>query len=418
MKKTCSSCNRIRNVNWFDENAEICNPCTLADEFYECSKCGNEVPGNLMYFDKGTITHRCYQCQRGKDAVRALRHYHKTKGNKTEEQKARYKAYQKEYNKKNAPKIALKKKLYEQKNRDKINADRRIYNALPHRKIRNSLHNRLGEVLSKANCAKTINTVPLLGCSISVFLKWLEYQFLDGMTLQNHGKWHLDHCKPCAAFDLTLENEQKECFHWTNMQPLWGADNISKSDYYTQADLDIQAEKVRQFLIQYFGTENPEQELLWIDSFDQSGSLSIPLLDGKPTDSTSAKVDKKIVFELTTISLDEVDGITMEIFEEIKVVTHVTMEVFKEFTCTIPPHINDLDDLEQEGPNNELLKQIKALDNRNKKKKPSKPKPIFQDHDTVIRELYPEKFRKQSGYGNNSRGLGNQRQMPKHRNVY
>jgi fatty-acid desaturase len=41
---------------------------------------------------------------------------------------------------------------------------------------------------------------------------------------------HIDHIKPCASFDLTDPNEQRKCFHWSNMQPLLAKDNRMKSD--------------------------------------------------------------------------------------------------------------------------------------------------------------------------------------------
>lgn len=39
---------------------------------------------------------------------------------------------------------------------------------------------------------------------------------------------HVDHKVPCCAFDLTRPSEQAKCFHYTNLQPLWGKDNFEK----------------------------------------------------------------------------------------------------------------------------------------------------------------------------------------------
>ena len=46
----------------------------------------------------------------------------------------------------------------------------------------------------------------------------------------NYGEWHIDHIKPCAKFDLTKLEDQKKCFNYTNLQPLWAIDNYKKRD--------------------------------------------------------------------------------------------------------------------------------------------------------------------------------------------
>ena len=77
---------------------------------------------------------------------------------------------------------------------------------------------------------KTISTKELLGASIDKTRSHLEKQFLDGMTWENHGEWHIDHIKPCSSFDLTDSKQQKECLHYLNLQPLWAIENIKKRD--------------------------------------------------------------------------------------------------------------------------------------------------------------------------------------------
>lgn len=83
------------------------------------------------------------------------------------------------------------------------------------------------------NASKCSSTVELLGAPIDFVRKHLESNFKEGMTWDNHGTWHIDHIKPCASFDLTLDSEQRACFHYLNLQPLWAEDNLRKSDKYT-----------------------------------------------------------------------------------------------------------------------------------------------------------------------------------------
>ena len=72
----------------------------------------------------------------------------------------------------------------------------------------------------------------LTGCASWNELKiYLESKFSNGMTWENMGEWHIDHIKPCYSFDLTDEKQQMECFHFTNLQPLWAKDNLSKNKY-------------------------------------------------------------------------------------------------------------------------------------------------------------------------------------------
>lgn len=49
------------------------------------------------------------------------------------------------------------------------------------------------------------------------------------MDWENYGKvWQVDHVRPCASFDLTNPEQQRSCFHWTNLQPLFVHENLIK----------------------------------------------------------------------------------------------------------------------------------------------------------------------------------------------
>jgi hypothetical protein len=58
----------------------------------------------------------------------------------------------------------------------------------------------------------------------------IEAQFMPGMTWENRELWHVDHIIPCAAFDLTDPAQQRSCFHYGNLRPLWAKENQRKSD--------------------------------------------------------------------------------------------------------------------------------------------------------------------------------------------
>jgi hypothetical protein len=99
-------------------------------------------------------------------------------------------------------------------------------------KLRNNLRSRIRAALKHQSASKDLGTAKLVGCTMAELRAHLERQFKDGMTWDNHGDWHIDHIKPCVAFDLTDAEQQRECFHYTNMQPLWAEDNRSKGATY------------------------------------------------------------------------------------------------------------------------------------------------------------------------------------------
>ena len=102
----------------------------------------------------------------------------------------------------------------------------------PEFKLRELLSHRVRRAIYDQRGAKSAKTLELLGCSIKEARIHLENQFREGMKWENHGinGWHIDHIIPCSSFDLTKEKEQNKCFHYTNLQPLWAEENLSKGN--------------------------------------------------------------------------------------------------------------------------------------------------------------------------------------------
>ena len=104
----------------------------------------------------------------------------------------------------------------------------KYHNDLNH-KIAHLLRARLYHAL-KGNSKKG-SAVDLLGCSIEELRSYLEAQFKEGMTWDNHGiVWEIDHISPLSKADLQDFDQLAKVCHYTNLQPLTVAENRSKSD--------------------------------------------------------------------------------------------------------------------------------------------------------------------------------------------
>jgi hypothetical protein len=139
-----------------------------------------------------------------------------------EENKEKYLEYSREYYIKN-------KVLHIERGRKyKLNKSRTDINF----KLMSNLRSRVYSAIKGKSKSK--HTIELLGCSVEELKIHLEKKFTKGMGWKNYGLygWHIDHIKPCSSFDLTDPEQQKLCFHYSNLQPLWAKDNIKKSNKY------------------------------------------------------------------------------------------------------------------------------------------------------------------------------------------
>lgn len=122
------------------------------------------------------------------------------------------KRYLREYNKAHLEERRIKE-------RERIAAD-------PIYRFKTSVRKMICCSFSRKGKVKSRKAEDILGCTIDDFILYLQSLFVDGMSFENHGKWHIDHIVPLATAK-TEEDIIKLC-HYTNLQPLWAHDNISK----------------------------------------------------------------------------------------------------------------------------------------------------------------------------------------------
>jgi hypothetical protein len=116
------------------------------------------------------------------------------------------------------------------RNRTRINEYIREYRKDPNNHLAKVIRNRIHTALKRGY--KASSSVSLLGCSIDFLKTYLSEKFVEGMSWENHSRdgWHVDHIIPCSMFDMSDPAQQRACFHYTNLQPLWAGLNISKGN--------------------------------------------------------------------------------------------------------------------------------------------------------------------------------------------
>ena len=124
-------------------------------------------------------------------------------------------------------------RAWREKNKDHVRTEHNAYLRQrrkndPSYKIVANLRTRLTSLLRRGKATKCVGTVALLGCDAPHLRAHLEAAFHNGMSWDNYGEWHVDHKRPCASFDVRNPEHLRQCFHYTNLQPLWAHDNCAK----------------------------------------------------------------------------------------------------------------------------------------------------------------------------------------------
>lgn len=184
----------------------------------KCSKCLQEKPESEFY----TNYPSCKVCKRAVRAKYVEKNLEKVKqDNKKQyqENQEKRKEWQREYYQRNKKQIQLRKKSNPEKTAKRMREWRK--DPLNAMKVR--ARNRVRELLRED---KEHHTTKYLGCDWGVLKKHLEERFTEGMSWDNMNKWHIDHIIPLAS--AKTEEELIPLLHYTNLQPLWAKDNLSK----------------------------------------------------------------------------------------------------------------------------------------------------------------------------------------------
>ena len=139
-----------------------------------------------------------------------------------EQNKEHLKEYLKEYREKNTEKIKKTKRDYE---RNRKASD-------PLYKLISNFRTAIYQVLKESNVDKNKHYFDILQYTPESLIKHLESQFENNMNWDNYGKWHVDHKLPITSFNIEEMGDEEfmRCWSLENLQPMWGTDNIRKSN--------------------------------------------------------------------------------------------------------------------------------------------------------------------------------------------
>jgi len=241
-EKYCSTCKATKSVSEFHKNRSEKDGYQL-----KCKPCVSEYKKKRYWENHDAELAKMTKSRLKPENVLQRKEYYKKNKQGYIDRYNSYKSDPEKYEKrkksgaerylKNKEQIAKRhqRNYYKEESkirRKKIHEYRKVHDIQYN--IKRRLRFRLRHILKAIgnNKEKNKSALQLLGCSLEYFKGYIEGKFQEGMNweLLMKGEIHIDHIKPCSWFDLTLPEEQEKCFHYTNMQPLWKADNLSKNN--------------------------------------------------------------------------------------------------------------------------------------------------------------------------------------------
>ena len=206
-----------------------------------CSCCRTVLPASSFWKNRSTADGLASECKTCKRAY--IKAYRKINADQLRQYEDVYRELHPEmkrlsdrrYRQKNQAKISARQRRWEDENRDRIRMQKREYMRESRRKnprLRIAQSTRARIRVAMFSNQERESTWELIGCRKEQFFAHLQSLFADGMTWDNYGRggWVMDHIIPCDAFDLKDPTERKQCFHYSNIQPLWESENARKQN--------------------------------------------------------------------------------------------------------------------------------------------------------------------------------------------
>lgn len=272
--KICSKCGEVKPICEFGEGRRQCRVCkNLYNKEYRLKTKEYQKKYQKKYRLKTNterVKHFKEYCLKNKDKKRIYAQEYRLKNkDKFKEyylkNKDKIKKQAKEHYLKNKDKVIEQLRIYRLKNKDKVKEYNKEYNERYYLKNKE----KIGEYRLKnrerdleyiklkrktdlkfrlnMNISTAIRTSlhgnkngrhweDLVGFNLTQLKRHLEKQFIESMTWDNYGEWHIDHKIPKSAFNFTKPEHTgfKKCWALENLQPMWAKDNFSKHDklYY------------------------------------------------------------------------------------------------------------------------------------------------------------------------------------------
>jgi len=193
---------------------KICSKCKLEKEICDFGRDSSRKDG---------ISYLCKEC-----LIKKSKKY-------KEKNKEKVLISYSNYRIKNKEKMKISRLEYRKNNKEKIKQYRRYYSNKRRKesdivRLSENIRRRINHFFNYKNVKKSKGTFEILCCNLDELLIHLESQFKEGMNWDNHGKkgWHIDHIIPLSS--AKTEEEVYKLCHYTNLQPLWAHENLSKGN--------------------------------------------------------------------------------------------------------------------------------------------------------------------------------------------